>query len=304
MHGAETASTAPTPRALPVRSLLAAMRPRQWSKNLLVLAAPVFAGDITEPTILVRAAVACAAFCVAASGVYLLNDVLDVSYDREHPVKRSRPVATGALGMRTATTASIVLMLLSVGVALLAGWLFALVVVAYCGFNIAYCLALKNEAVIDIAIIASSFLLRAVGGGAACGIVLSEWFLLIAAFGSLFMAAGKRYAEVHLVGEGHGSTRRSLVQYSASYLRFVWSVAAAALIMSYALWSFQISERHSGHVSWAALSMIPFVLAVLRYAVDVDAGRAGEPEEIVLRDHTLQVLGVLWVALVALAVYS
>jgi decaprenyl-phosphate phosphoribosyltransferase len=303
MHGAEGASAALPVRALPVRALLAAMRPRQWSKNLLVLAAPVFAGLITHPDVLIQSAVAFVDFCVAASAVYLLNDVVDLGYDRVHPVKRLRPIAAGEVRPRTAVTTSIVLTVVALAVAVPLGWQFVLVIGAYCGFNLAYCLALKDEPVIDIAIIASSFLLRAVGGGVASSIELSEWFLLIAAFGSLFMAAGKRYAEVHLIGEGDGTTRRSLAGYSASYLRFVWSVAAGVLIMSYALWSFQIAEQGSGTVSWAALSMIPFVLAVLRYAVDVDAGRAGEPEEIVMRDHTLQILGTVWLVLIALAIY-
>ena len=179
-----------------------------------------------------------------------------------------------------------------------------IVIASYVVLNVAYCFGLKDEPVIDIAIIASSFLLRAVGGGVASGIELSQWFLLIAAFGSLFMAAGKRYAEVRLVGEGEASTRRALGEYSASYLRFVWSAAAGMLIMSYALWSFEIAELETSDIPWATVSMVPFVLAVLRYAIDVDAGRAGEPEEIVMRDRRLQLIGLAWLATTALAIYS
>ncbi len=287
-----------------LRRLVAAMRPRQWVKNVLVFAAPVFAGLIGEPEVILRTTLAFVAFCFAASGIYLINDVRDAAEDRHHPTKRFRAVAAGEVTARTAVVTSGVLMMAACLLGSLLGWPFAVVIVSYCVANIAYCVGLKDEPVIDIAIIASSFLLRAVGGGVASGIELSQWFLLIAAFGSLFMAAGKRYAEVHLVGEGEAATRRSLAEYSASYLRFVWSAAAGVLIMSYALWSFQIAEDGTGHVPWATISIIPFVLAVLRYAVDVDAGRAGEPEEIVLRDRVLQLFGVAWVVLIALAVYS
>jgi decaprenyl-phosphate phosphoribosyltransferase len=230
--------------------------------------------------------------------------VRDIEQDRAHPTKRFRAIASGEIGAATALVTSALLMVSACALGSVLGWAFLAVIATYCVLNTAYCLGLKNEPVIDIAIIASSFLLRAVGGGVACGIELSQWFLLIAAFGSLFMAAGKRYAEVRLVGEGEAATRRSLGAYSASYLRFVWSAAAGMLIMSYALWSFDLAAAGSGEVPWATISMVPFILAVLRYAIDVDAGRAGEPEEIVLRDRKLQLIGLAWLVATALAIYS
>lgn len=280
------------------------MRPRQWVKNLLVFSAPIFAGLLGHPDVIFRSSVAFIAFCLAASAIYLLNDVRDIGQDQAHPTKRFRAIAAGEITSHTALATSAVLMLAACVVGSTLGWPFLAVIASYGVLNIAYCLGLKDEPVIDIAIIASSFLLRAVGGGVACGIELSQWFLLIAAFGSLFMAAGKRYAEVRLVGEGEAATRRSLGGYSASYLRFVWSAAAGVLIMSYALWSFEIAEKGVGDVPWATVSMVPFVLAVLRYAIDVDAGRAGEPEEIVMRDRKLQLIGLVWLATTALAIYQ
>ncbi len=175
-------------------------------------------------------------------------------------------------------------------------------VAAYAVLSVAYCFWLKDEPVIDIAIVASGFLLRTVAGGAASGIYLSEWFLLAATFGSLFMAAGKRYAEMQAVDAEPGLTRPSIARYSATYLRFVWTLSAGLLIMTYGLWAFEL--RGSDNSILPALSMAPFILAVLRYAVDVDAGTASEPEEIALRDRVLQVLALAWVALVALAVYA
>lgn len=294
-----------SPRVTSARStcaaLLQASRPHHWIKNVVVLAAPVFAGELDSPASVARAVAAAVLFTLAASAVYLLNDVLDVEEDRAHPSKRNRPVAAGRLSPRVALAASITLMVVATGLSLLVNWELAAVVLGYCLVNVCYSMVLKDEPVIDIAVIALGFLLRAVAGGVACGIELSQWFMLIASFGSLFMAAGKRYAELQLVVDGEPTTRPSLSKYSSSYLRFVWSTSAALLIMSYSLWAFEIPSH--GVLPWTELSMVPFVLAVLRYAVDIDAGVAGEPVEIAFSDRMLQSLAVLWVVVICLAIY-
>jgi decaprenyl-phosphate phosphoribosyltransferase len=279
------------------------MRPRQWVKNLLVLAAPAASGTLLDTDVLRGAGIAFLAFCLVSSGVYLLNDVIDVEEDRAHPSKQHRPIAAGHVSPRSALAAAVVLMTLALAIAVLANPSLVAVISVYAVVNIGYCLALKNEPVIDVAIIASGFVLRAVAGGVAAGIELSQWFILIATFGSLYMAAGKRYAEVRQLGEGESATRKSLARYTSTYLRFVWSVSAALLIMSYALWAFQLGATSEAAGLWSEISMAPFILAVLRYAVDVDAGRASEPEEIALSDRTLQVMAVAWAACLLVAVY-
>jgi decaprenyl-phosphate phosphoribosyltransferase len=284
-------------------SLLRSMRPRQWVKNVLVLAAPLFSGRIGEPDVLLPALGSFVCFCLISSAVYLFNDVRDLNEDRAHPRKRNRPVAAGTLPVRTAMGASLLLGALALtGAAAISGAL-AGVIATYAGVNLAYSTFLKNEPVIDIGVIAGGFVLRAVAGSAAAAIELSQWFLLIATFGSLFMAAGKRYAEVRQLGEGHSETRRSLARYTSTYLRFVWSMSAGALIMSYALWAFEIGEATEEGLRWSEISIAPFILAVLRYAVDVDAGRASEPEEIAFTDRALLSLALVWLMCVALAVY-
>lgn len=283
--------------------LLAGMRPRQWVKNALVLAAPAASGRIADLGVVLDALVAFVAFCLVSSAVYLLNDVVDVAEDRAHPTKRNRPIASGRLPVALALVAAAVLAAASLGIGWLAAPELAAVLATYAVVNVAYCLALKNEPVIDIAVIASGFVLRAVAGGAASGIDLSQWFLLIATFGSLYMAAGKRYGEIRQLGEGQAATRKSLARYTATYLRFVWSVAAALLIMSYALWAFQIGVDSGAAALWSEISIAPFILAVLRYGVDVDAGKASEPEDIALSDTTLQALAISWAVCVVLAVY-
>ncbi|HEY0638150.1 MAG TPA: decaprenyl-phosphate phosphoribosyltransferase [Pseudonocardiaceae bacterium] len=294
-------STADAPAGNAVTGLVRALRPRQWVKNVLVVAAPVAAGDVLQTDVITSVAVAFVAFCLAASGVYLVNDVLDVEADRVHPTKRHRPIAAGVVAPATAVGVAVVLFAASLAVSLLASTDLVILMAVYIGVQLGYCLGLKHQPVIDICIVASGFLMRATAGGVAAGIVLSQWFLLAAAFGSLFMVAGKRYAEIRLAERTGAKIRRSLERYSSSYLRFVWALSATTLIMTYGLWAFEIREG-SGSV-WSVISMVPFVVAVLRYAVDVDGGNAGEPEDIALGDRVLQVLAAAWVTALLLAVY-
>lgn len=280
-------------------ALLRSLRLRQWVKNLLVLAAPFAAGSLQEPRVLGPTLLALAAFCLASSAVYLVNDVADVDADRLHPTKRSRPIAAGELSRGAALASAAVLGLVALGLSLLASWPLAVLVLSYLAVQLAYAVWLKHEPVLDVVIVASGFLLRAVAGGLAAGLPISQWFLLVAGFGSLFMVAGKRYSELHTLGSEAG-TRRSLVRYTSTYLRFVWSTAAAATVMSYSLWAFENSP--SSGVPWHTISIAPFLIGLLRYAVDIDAGAAAEPEDIVWGDRTLQVVGLAWLVTVALGV--
>lgn len=265
------------------------------------MAAPVAAGSLNEGDVLVRSLVAVAAFALASSAAYLLNDVTDREIDRAHPTKRMRPVASGSISVPIVLVASATLAVASLAVSLLARPQLTGVIAAYLGLAAAYSLTLKHLAVLDIAIVASGFLLRGIAGGVASGIPLSSWFLLVTSFGSLFVVGGKRYSELLELGERAVESRPTLAQYSLGYLRFVWGVSAGLLIMSYSLWA---SDVANGEVSWSAASVAPFVLAVLRYAMDVDAGRAGAPEETFRNDRLLWALGVIWVLLFALQAFD
>jgi len=181
-------------------AVLRAMRPRQWTKNLLVLAAPLAAGDLGEPGVLGPTLLAFVAFCAASSAMYLVNDCADVAADRLHPRKKDRPIAAGELSVRSALVIAAGLLLVSVGIAALTRWQFVVLLVAYVGLVLAYSVRLKHEPVIDLALVAAGFLMRAVAGGLAAGIPISDWFLMVAGFGSLFMVAGKRYSELHTLG--------------------------------------------------------------------------------------------------------
>jgi decaprenyl-phosphate phosphoribosyltransferase len=285
-------------RAVPV-PMLRATRPRQWSKNLLVASAPLAAGRLNDVDVATATLAAVVCFCAASSAVYLFNDVRDLEADRLHPRKRQRPVAAGLVAPTRALAVSGLLAAVSLVVAFAIYLEFGVLIAAYLALQAAYTLGLKHETVFDIAIVSSGFLMRAVGGGFATGIAVSHWFLTVAGFGSLFAVAGKRYSELVALGNESG-TRKSLDGYTDTYLRFVWTTAAAVTIGGYCLWAFSLPD--DGTVKWESISIVPFVLGMLRYAVDVDAGQAGEPEEIVARDRVLQAIGVVWLLCVILGV--
>jgi decaprenyl-phosphate phosphoribosyltransferase len=291
------------PPANLIVGVVKAVRPRQWVKNVLVLAAPLAAlGSAVHydyVDVLGKVLVAFLVFCLAASSVYLINDVRDVEADREHPTKRFRPIAAGTVPEWLAFVVAAVLGVTALAISWLLTPSLALVMAVYMGIQLAYCFGLKHQAVIDICIVSSAYLLRAIAGGVAAGIPLSQWFLLTMAFGSLFMVAGKRYAELQLAERTGAKIRKSLESYTSTYLRFVWTLSATAVVVCYGLWAFE-RDGYSG--SWFKVSMVPFTIAVLRYAVDVDGGLAGEPEDIALRDRALQLLALAWIGIVGAAV--
>ncbi|MDN5571241.1 MAG: decaprenyl-phosphate phosphoribosyltransferase [Propionibacteriaceae bacterium] len=292
----------PAPRRHLLPAPIRAMRPRQWVKNVLVLAAPVAAGLLFVPAVLINTAWAFVAFCLVSASIYLINDVRDVESDRQHPKKRFRPIAAGEVSPRTAIVWATVTVIASLALGWFVAPLLAVTLAVYWMLQVGYSVLWKNQPIIDLAMVAAGFLLRAVAGGVASGIPLSQWFLLVASFGSLFMVAGKRYSEMIELGPDAG-TRASLARYTASYLRFVWALSCAAVIMSYSLWAFEQAPDVSG-INWHAISIAPFTLALLRYAYTIDAGGAGEPEDVVLGDRVLQLLGLAWVIPVAVGVFS
>ncbi|RBY77798.1 decaprenyl-phosphate phosphoribosyltransferase [Geodermatophilus sp. TF02-6] len=282
--------------------LVRAVRPRQWVKNVLVLAAPLAAGRIFDPDVLRATLVALVLFCLVSGGIYLVNDVIDAEEDRRHPRKRFRPIAAGIVPRSLALALAAVLFAGAVTTAaLLTRPELAWVLGVYVVLQLSYCLWLKQQPVIDLAIVASGFLLRTVAGGVAAGIAISQWFLLVAAFGSLFMVAGKRYSELVVIGDA-AATRKTLREYSASYLRFVWSMSAGVTVTVYSLWAFEMGESRDG-VPWSTISIAPFVLGLLRHAVDLDRGAAGAPEEVVLKDKVLLTFGCLWLLTMGLGVF-
>jgi decaprenyl-phosphate phosphoribosyltransferase len=279
------------------------MRPRQWVKNVLVATAPLAAGQLFAPGVLGHVGLAFVAFCLVSGTVYLINDARDVEEDRLHPRKRFRPIAAGQLSIPAALALAAVTAVVGLGLGFWTAAPLGVTLTIYLVLQIIYSMFLKHLPVVDLAMVASGFLLRAIAGGVATGIQLSQWFLLVASFGSFFMVAGKRYSEMKAIGADAG-TRRSLGRYSESYLRFSWMLAAVMVLISYSLWAFENKDAAPWlGVPWTAVSIAPFTLGLLQYALEVDAGNAGEPEDVVLNDRVLQGLGLVWLAVISLAVF-
>lgn len=179
----------------------------------------------------------------------------------------------------------------------------AALLAAYIAMQLAYCVSLKHVLVVDLAVVTSGFLMRAAAGGLALGIPLSRWFLITTGFGALFMVSAKRYSEAVQMAGTAGATRALLTEYTTGYLRFVWQLAAGGAVLGYCLWALEGGHGpHPGLLPWRQLSVVAFILAILRYAVFADRGTAGEPEDVVLRDRALALIALTWLAMYGLAV--
>jgi decaprenyl-phosphate phosphoribosyltransferase len=280
--------------------LIRACRPRQWVKNVLVVAAPGAAGILAHTDVAGKVVLAFACFCMLSSSTYLLNDVHDLAEDRDNPRRRERPIASGELSVRTAVAAALVLAIGGLALAAAVRPALAGVGAGYLALTASYTLWWRSVAVADIAAIAGGFVLRALAGGVATSVPVSRWFMLVTSFGALFLVAGKRYAEL-TGGEPAGVVRISLRTYSAQYLRFVLGLAATVTTTGYCLWAFQ--RAHTAKLSWYELTVVPFVLWLLRYALLIDGGEGQAPEDLVLHDGFLLSMATAWLAVFVCGVY-
>ncbi len=302
-----TAGADPNSESTPSMSLVAGLirtaRPKQWMKNVLVVAAPAAAGVLGHGEVIVDTIIAFAAFCLAASGTYFLNDSFDVEADRRHEKKRFRPIASGAVPVPTARIVSVVLLASGIGLSFLANWHLAVVVATYVVLTTSYSMWLKHVAVIDLGMVAAGFVLRLIAGAVAVDVRISVWFIVVGSFGSLFMVAGKRHAEHLELGVDRAGHRVTLQEYSVEYLGYVRSVSSGVALVAYCLWAFDEPIHQFTGIVFFQISIVPFVLAFMRYALLVERGQGGAPEDLVLADRTLQVLGALWVTIVAIGLY-
>jgi decaprenyl-phosphate phosphoribosyltransferase len=279
--------------------LLRACRPRQWSKNVLVAAAPCAAGVIDRPEVALQVISAFVALCLLSSATYLINDVRDREQDRLHPRKRLRPVAAGELAPRTAVRCAVALALLGLALASAITPGLGMVGVGYLALTASYSLWLRRVVVADILAVAAGFVLRAVAGGVATDIYLSRWFAIVTGCCAIFLVAGKRYAELCDRTTGPLS-RATLRRYSTHRLRLTMAATAGISGLAYALWAFTRSE----HVLLYGLSIVPFVLWLGRYAALLAAGAGQAPEELILRDRMLLALSLVWALLFLGGVYG
>ena len=282
--------------------MLRLLRPRQWIKNLLLFAALVFARQLVVPRSVALASLAFVAFCLASSSVYVVNDLVDAERDREHPEKRNRPIASGAVAPGAAATLAALLTLTALGMAFAIGRGFGAAVVVYLGLSHFYSLAGKNVVVLDVLLVAAGFVIRAVAGALAIQVPYSDWFVLCTLFLAMFIAFSKRRAELVAIGGGAARSRPVLARYSERSLAAFTAASMAAAIISYSLYVQDVHER-AGDAQKLLPFSVPFVIFVIfRYHLLVESGGAGEkPEEAVFQDRALlaSLAGFVAVALAA-----
>jgi len=282
---------------------LRATRPRQWPKNLLVLAAPLAGATLGRDDGLGYALVAVAAFVAASSAVYLVNDTVDAERDRRHPVKRNRPIASGALPARHA----VLLAVAATAAALAAGavigepWLIA-AVAGYLALSFLYSLRLKHVPFVELGFVASGFLLRALGGAAATHVPPSGWFLLVCSLGALMVAITKRSTELRSLGPEAARHRPAMRYYRESYLRAAGLVAAVAMAVGYLLWA--LSEPDPGMRAWHLISAVPLVAALARFGVLARRGDTRPIEDLITRDRLMAVAELAWLVTFAIGLHQ
>jgi len=273
-----------------LRDLVVALRPNQWTKNIVVLAAFFFAFWDKSQQIDLAASLgtvipAAVLFCLVSSGIYVLNDIIDIEADRRHPTKRLRPIAAGAVPLPIAGGAAAVLLVFGLAGALLVSRPFALAAGAYVAIQVAYSLFLKKVALVDIIVIATGFVLRAIAGGVALNVVISPWLLLCAFLLALFLALCKRRHEKILLDDEANQHRASLDKYDQRLLDQLIAIVSAATIVSYAIYT--LSPGTIAKFGSARLGLtIPFVMfGIFRYLDLVYRHeRGGRPEKILLTD--------------------
>ena len=288
-----------------LRLVLVTMRPGQWPKNAFLLAALLFSRNIFHPAQVLTSVLAFGVFCLASGAVYVLNDLLDMEQDRNHPKKQSRPLASGALDPEIGALAFSILLPASLLAAYLVNGTFLLAVSAYLVLQIAYCTCLKKVILLDVFSIASGFFLRVAAGSAAIQVPMSKWLLICTIFISLFLALAKRRHELLALGEGAGEHRKVLEEYNLLFLDQMVSIATAGTIVSYSLYT--LSEETIAKFGTSRLWLtVPIVLyGISRYLYRVYGhGDGGQPEELVWKDRPLLVCVAIYVVSVVLILYS
>lgn len=270
-----------------------AVRLRQWSKNLLVFVAPAAAGIGGTSATLTPLLVTCVVFCLLATSTYLLNDVKDADEDRRHPLKRHRPIASGALDPGHALAAAGISAAVGLVLATTVNWATLAAAAAYVVLNAAYTLCLRQIAVVEMVALSGAFVLRAIAGATAAGVPVSRTIIAVVALGAVFVAAGKRYAD--FIDPSARRSRSVLKKYSRASLKLAIALAGGATLWTYYAWAFGPAD---GRLALSAeLTSIPFTLCLLRYAVIAGRGGGGAPEQVLFADRQLQVLGLIWLLL-------
>jgi 4-hydroxybenzoate polyprenyltransferase len=302
------------PATVPVRpaavSLLVSLRPAQWTKNLIVFAALLFgqrgAGPaFLDPHAIGRAVAAFAIFCALSGVVYLINDLADREADRVHPLKRNRPIASGAVSPATAMAAALVLAVIALGGSWLLSPAFALVSVSYVGLLAMYSGPLKHVVIIDVLTIAIGFVLRAIAGGVAIDVPINHWLLVLTILLALFLALSKRRHELVLLADGATGHRPILEEYSPYLLDQMIAVVTASTLVTYVISTVSEETVQKYHTPYLGLTLLFPLYGIFRYLYLVHQKEGGgSPADLLLNDRPLLACVALWAVAVAAIIYG
>lgn len=275
-------------------ALIKSMRPRQWSKNVFVLAAVVFDKKLLNPEAVGKSLAGMVLFCLLSSSVYLINDILDAEADRNHPQKRNRPIASGKLPVPVAAAAAIGIILVAIPLSFLLSSLFGWIASIYFLVNLAYSTRLKHIPLIDVLIIATGFVLRVAAGVSLIEVErFSPWLYVVTTLLALYIGFGKRRAELTLLQNDANNHRRVLDGYNLTLLDQLITIVSGTTIVAYSLYTFSAPNLPDNH---SMMLTIPFVIyGIFRYLYLIQVEQAGgAPEDIVLTDRPLQATILLW----------
>jgi 4-hydroxybenzoate polyprenyltransferase len=286
-----------------LKALLKTMRPKQWAKNVFLLAAIVFDRKLTNPDAMLHTLLGVIIFSLVASVVYIINDIADVEADREHPIKRNRPIAAGKLSLPVALFFAVILLVISIPIAYWLSPPFAFIALLYLAINLVYSKWLKHEVLLDIILLASLYVVRVAAGVALIDVVrFSPWIYIFTTFLALLMGTGKRRAELSEIADGPNAQRRVLDGYTLSFLDQLITLASGMTIITYSLYTFSAPNLPENH---AMMLTIPFIIyGIFRYQYLLQVkGTGSAPEEVVLSDRPLQASILLWGLAVLIVFY-
>lgn len=287
-----------------IRGPIVEMRPQQWVKNLLVFIGLIFSGSLIKPHDIILSMLGFCVFCLASSGVYLFNDLCDRAEDRLHPIKSKRPIASGELDLNIARAASALLFISAAAGAFALSRQFGAIIAFYILMCIAYSVRLRDVVILDVIIIATGFVLRAISGPALIGAEISEWLVICTSMVALLIGFGKRRHEVVLFEGTKEDHRRSLNDYSVVFLDSMMAICSGAAVVTYALYT-RADSTILRVGSRGMLLSIPFVVyGIFRYLFLVHTRtEGGDPVKILLRDRPTTINIVLWVIVVIFVIY-
>lgn len=281
-----------------VKDIARVIRPQQWIKNVFVLVPLFFGGSLLDTTDIIAAVTAAMAFCFISSSIYCLNDIIDVEDDRRHPVKCMRPIASGQVGVRKAWGLMGLMFVLAMAVLLLlpenrleTGG----VIVFYWLLNIAYCMRLKQYAIIDVCIVAFGFVLRLLAGGLASGIYLSKWIVLMTFLLMLFLSFAKRRDDVVRMNETGEAPRKNTIRYNLTFINQAITITASVTLVCYIMYTVSPEVVSHYQSDYLYLTSIFVILGLLRYIqLTVVDKRSGDPTKVILRDRFTQLIVAAW----------